>query len=190
MKDVHRALGFSLNEVSGASKIELFFDPLAADIEVSGASKIELFFDPLAADITASGLKMKRVARHACMEPVSTASRGPSFTSIRVSARKYSLQAAHRVQATGFSAPHGDLEDGTSWRIAGIHRLSKKGGVEKLNRFAYILPRQLVQDEPRGPRQRTVSIRAWESHGFLPYGHSSGVTGMSRPGRPPFFCPS
>src|SRR6266566_6505945 len=69
----------------------------------------------------------------------------------------------------------------TSWRIAEIHRLSKKGGVEKLNRFAYILPRQLVQDEPRGPRQRTVSIRAWESHGFLPYGHSSGVTGMSRP---------
>src|SRR6266566_2266985 len=36
----------------------------------------------------------------------------------------------------------------TSWRIAEIHRLSKKGGVEKLNRFAYILPRQLVQDEP------------------------------------------
>src|SRR6266480_828339 len=134
--------------------------------------------------------EMKRVARLACMEPNSTAAMGPSFNSIRVSARKYSLQAAHRVQATGFSAPHGDLEDGTSWRIAGIHRLSKKGGVEKLNRFAYILPRQLVQDEPRGPRQRTVSIRAWESHGFLPYGHSSGVTGMSRPGRPPFFCPS
>jgi len=44
VKDVHRALGFSLKEVSGASKIELFFDPLAADI-------------------TASGLKMKRVAR-------------------------------------------------------------------------------------------------------------------------------
>jgi hypothetical protein len=86
VKDVRRALGFSLKEVSGASKIELFFDPLAADI-------------------TASGLKMKRVARHACMEPISTASMGPSFD-------------------------------------------SKKGGVEKFNRFAYILPRQLVQDEP------------------------------------------
>ena len=48
MKDAHRALGFFLKEVSGAPKIELFFDPLAADI-------------------TNSALKMKRVARHACM---------------------------------------------------------------------------------------------------------------------------
>jgi len=42
----------------------------------------------------------------------------------------------------------------------------------------------------RRPRQRTVSIRAWGYHGCLPDGHSSGVTGMSRPGRRPFFCPS
>ena len=47
MKNAQPALTVSLKDMSGAHKIEFFFDTLAA------------------ADVTAGGLKMKRVARNA-----------------------------------------------------------------------------------------------------------------------------
>src|SRR6267143_1820846 len=90
-------------------------------------------------------------------EPISTTSMGPSFNSMRVGTEVFS-GAAHRAQAAGFSAAHGDLKNRTSRRIVGIQevfRLGKKRGPEKFNRFAHLLVRQLFQEEP----SRTATTR-------------------------------
>jgi hypothetical protein len=82
MKNAQPALAVSLKDVSSAYKIELFFDTLAA------------------ADVTAGGLKMKRVARNARIT-----SMGPSFNSIRVSGRKYSLERRIAPKRPGSARP-------------------------------------------------------------------------------------
>ncbi len=113
--------------------------PLTVSLkDMSGAHKIELFFDTFA-DVTAGGLKMKRVARIAADQHDID---GTEFYShARVWTEVFS-GAAHRAQTAGFSAAHGDLKNRTSRRIVGIQevfRLGKKRGPEKFNRFAYLL---------------------------------------------------
>src|SRR6266581_8809020 len=83
-------------------------------------------------------------------EPISTASMGPSFNSIRVSARKYSLKRRIASKRPGSARPMGIWKmvlPGALQEFTGLPTW-QKGGVEKFNRFAYILPRQLIQDEP------------------------------------------
>jgi hypothetical protein len=132
MKDPQSALGVSVKDVSSADKIELFFDALAS------------------ANIAAFGPKMKSVAGNSRIGTNHyDIDRAELQLHSRVRTEIFS-GAAQRTQTPGFGAAHSNLKDRASRRVIRIQqifRLSEKRGPEKLNRFAYLLVRQLFQGD-------------------------------------------
>jgi hypothetical protein len=163
MKDPQLALGVSVKDMSGADKVEFFFDALAA------------------ANIAAVGPKMKSVAGNSC---IGTNQYDVDRAQLQFHARVWTeifSRAAQRTQAAGFGAAHGNLKNGASRRVIRVEeifRLSEKRAPEKLNRFADLLVRQLFQ----GDLSYTATMRRF--HLGLPYcsrlsrGHLLDVMGM------------